>query len=112
MRTNEERIAEMYRRRERIVRKEKRRRFIVVCGLSAAACAGILAALVLLMPRFSGVFPAGGTTENMNAGIFSGSGALGLVVTAILAFLLGITVTVFCFRLKKWQDGKERKDGR
>ena len=37
------------------------------------------------------------------------SGYLGI---AILAFLLGITVTVFCFRLKKYMDGKGPEDPR
>ena len=48
----------------------------------------------------------------MNASIFSDSGVSGYLVIAILAFLLGITVTVFCFRLKKYMDGKGPEDPR
>ena len=46
----------------------------------------------------------------MSASLFSGSGALGYIVIALLSFLLGVSVTVFCFRLKKWQDERDRED--
>ena len=35
-----------------------------------------------------------------------------LIVIAIIAFLLGITVTIFCFYLKKWQEEKEQEKKR
>jgi hypothetical protein len=43
----------------------------------------------------------------MYASMFGNSNALGLIVIAIIAFLLGVSVAIFCFRLKDW---KERKD--
>ena len=46
----------------------------------------------------------------MSASIFSGSGYLGYIVIGIVAFLLGCAVTVFCFRLRKWQKDKENED--
>ena len=109
MRTTEERIAEMYRRREQIVREQKNRRFTGICALSAAACFAILTGIAMMMSRFSGTVLAGGPADSMEASIFSGSETLGYIVISILAFLLGITVTVFCFRLKKWMDEKDRK---
>ena len=109
MRTTEERIAEMYRRRERIVREGENRRLTGICALSAAACFAILTGVAMMMSRFSGTVLAGGPADSMNASIFSGSETLGYIVISILAFLLGITVTVFCFRLKKWMDEKDRK---
>ena len=39
----------------------------------------------------------------------SSASRIWVIVISILAFLLGITVTVFCFRLKKWMDEKDRK---
>ena len=42
--------------------------------------------------------------------MFSDSGALGYIVVALLAFLLGVSVTVFCLRLKKWREKKDRED--
>ena len=42
--------------------------------------------------------------EGMNASLFATAGVLGYVVTGILAFLLGIAVTVLCFRLRMWKN--------
>ena len=28
----------------------------------------------------------------------------------IIAFLLGVSVTAFCFRLKEWQESRNRED--
>ena len=105
MRTNEERIAALHSRTAKLEREAQNRRF-------AAVCLAILAGLAVLIPRvsqsgFSGVAPG-----SMNASIFSDSGVSGYLVIAILAFLLGITVTVFCFRLKKYMDGKGPEDPR
>ena len=33
-----------------------------------------------------------------------------VLVSAVIAFLLGMFVTVFCFRLKRWKDDQNRKD--
>ena len=43
----------------------------------------------------------------MSTGIFSDSSVLGFVVIGIVAFLLGIAVTMFCFYLKKRKDKRE-----
>ena len=37
---------------------------------------------------------------------------LGFLVIALIAFVLGVAVTVFCFRLKKWNDEKDKEDDR
>ena len=47
---------------------------------------------------------------NMQASIFNGSSSVGYIVIAVIAFLLGAFVTVFCFRLKKWQEKKNREE--
>ncbi len=111
MRTNEERIAALHSRALKLERDDKNRQFTVFCSVSAAVCLAVLAGIASIMPRVS----RNGLIENgpeaaMNASIFAGSSVLSYLVIAILAFLLGITVTVFCFRLKKWLDEKDRKD--
>lgn len=37
---------------------------------------------------------------------------LSFLVIASIAFVLGVAVTVFCFRLKKWNDEKDKEDDR
>ena len=110
MRTNEERIAALHSRALQLKREKKNRQFAAVCALSAAVCLGLLAGIAAMMPDISESRFIDEASDAMNASIFSGSGALVYIVIAILAFLLGITVTVFCFRMKKWLDEKNRED--
>ncbi len=109
MRTNEERIAAVHGRALKLQKEEKDRRFFSVCAVSAVVCAGILIGMSAMFPHVSEKrFPE--ASESMNASIFAGSNMLSYLVIAILAFLLGILVTVFCFRLKKWMSEKDRRD--
>lgn len=110
MRTNEERIAALHTRTKQLKREEKNRRFYAVCAAGAAVCFAILAGIAVLIPRVSVNSYIDNTAESMNASIFAGSSVLGYLVIAILAFLLGITVTIFCFRLKKYLDEKNQED--
>ena len=45
------------------------------------------------------------------ASMYGGSAALGYIVIGLLAFLLGVCVTVLCFRLRQMsrEDGQDRK---
>jgi len=33
-----------------------------------------------------------------------------IIIIIIIAFLLGIVLTMFCIRLKEWKDGKDKED--
>ena len=43
----------------------------------------------------------------MSGSIFSDNGILGFIVVGVLAFLLGICVTVFCFKTARFKDDEE-----
>ena len=111
MRTNEERLAAMHRRAAELT-KQKRMKQSLITG--AAGIAGCVMMLILLVVRISGIStalqedPAAGAM--MSASIFAGNSSLSYIIVGIIAFLLGVSVTVFCFRLKKWQDSKSEKD--
>lgn len=47
----------------------------------------------------------------MNGSILSGNGMLGYIVIGIIAFALGIAVTVFCYQIKKYQTGNDEDAG-
>ena len=112
MRTNEQRITARHSRTAKLKKEAENRRFAAICALSTAVCLAILAGLAFLIPRVSQNNFSGDAQGSMNASIFSDSGVSGYLVIAILAFLLGITVTVFRFRLKKYMDGKGPEDPR
>ena len=71
MRSHEERIAETKRRIGKIEREKRLRRNTITAGFETAAS------------------------------IFHGGAALGYIVIGLLAFLLGVCVTVLCFRLQQ-----------
>ena len=107
MRTNEERIAAMHRRAAELERKKRERVANVLSFTAAAACLIMVIGLSFYIPRVTGKLDIPGmtgVTEGMNASLFASVGALGYVVTGILAFLLGIAVTVLCFRLRMWKN--------
>ena len=46
----------------------------------------------------------------MSGSIFAGSGFLGFLAVGIVAFLLGAAVTILCYRLKQWQEMKDKNN--
>lgn len=110
MRTNEERIAAMHERAGEL-EKEKRRKKTRLAGMFGIGICLVLA--ICLAVLISGteiiVSPETGS-GSMSGSIFSGSGALKSIVIGIIAFLLGVSATVFCFRLKKRNDSRDDKD--
>ena len=107
MRTNEERVAAMHRRAAELERKKRVRVAKVMSFSAVAACLVMITVLSFYIPRVMDTVDISGmarVAEGMNASIFATAGVLGYVVTGILAFLLGIAVTVLCFRLKMWKD--------
>ena len=112
MRTNEERISELHQRSAHLKQERKSRLFTLICAADASVCLIILFVFSGLVSRVSQNSLIDGTSEGMNASIFSGSSVLGYMVITILAFLLGIIVTIFCFRLKRYLDDTNHEDFR
>ena len=94
MRSNEERIAVMY---ERAV-KLKKIRNIQIVSFSAVLIATVFIAVSLSSIKIKdlGTVPSG-----MNASVFYETDHLLSIVIALVSFLLGISVTVLCFYIKK-----------
>ena len=109
MRTNNERLAALHKRAGEIEKENRKRLVRLIQFASCAACFLLVIGLALWMPVTEGT-PLPSDAGSMSAGIFSGSGFLGYIVIGIVAFLLGCAVTVFCFRLRKWQKNKENED--
>ena len=110
MRSHEERVAEAKRRiaaREQENRRQRDRRTV---ALAAAACLALLVGASLAMPGIAARIQindyAGFETA---AGIFRSSAALGYIVIGLFAFLLGVCVTVLCFRLRQMHR-EDRRD--
>ncbi len=110
MRTSEELTLELHRRMKN--RRQAKARIASVTG--ALAFVFSLAAAVLFASYIAG-HPAtatGAVTGAVTASIFAEQSVLGYVVVGLVAFCLGVSVTVLCHRLKRNSDGGEGNDDR
>ena len=115
MRSHEERIAETKRRIAKIEQEKRRRRNTVTMASAVAACLVLLIGASLAMPGIAASIRAGDYSGfETAASIFHGGAALGYIVIGLLAFLLGVCVTVLCFRLRQMnrEDGQDRESER
>ena len=111
MLTDEERIKAMHDRVHDLNRQRQKRKVAAAGILSTAFCLMIVITTALVMPKLNDVNVSGSDSASMNASIFTGTAALGYIVIGILAFILGVAVTIFCFRFKKKQDDNDKIKG-
>ena len=102
MRSHEERVAETKRRIAKIEREKRLRRDKITMFSAAAACLALLIGASLAMPGIAAHIQTGDYSGfETTASIFHSGAALGYIVIGLLAFLLGVCVTVLCFRLRQ-----------
>ena len=112
MRSHEERVVETKRRIAAMERKKRLRRNTVAMASAVAACLVLLIGASLAMPGIAESIQTGDYSGfETAASIFHGGAALGYIVIGLLAFLLGVCVTVLCFRLRQMsrEDGQDKE---
>ena len=107
MRTTEERIKAMHQRAAEIDKEKNRRQIRLIGSAAVLMCLVLVVFLGLMMPGISEKIMGDTVSDGMAASIFSRNGALGYIVIAVLAFLLGTAVTVFCVKLKSLRETEE-----
>ena len=115
MRSHEERVAETKRRIAARQREKRLRRNTITIASAVAACLALLIGVSLAMPGIAASIQTGDYSGfETAASIFHGGAALGYIVIGLLAFLLGVCVTVLCFRLRQMSredDQNKESDG-
>ena len=102
MRSHEERVAETKRRIAKIEREKRLRRNTIAMASAVAACLVLLVGVSLAMPSIAASIQTGDYSGfETTASIYGGGAALGYIVIGLLAFLLGVCVTILCFRLRQ-----------
>ena len=101
MRSHEERVAETKRRIAKIEREKRLRRNKITMASVVAACLVLLIGASLAMPGIAASIQTGDYSGFETAASMYGGGALGYIVIGLLAFLLGVCVTVLCFRIRQ-----------
>ena len=113
MRSHEERVAETKRRIAKIEREKRRRRNTITMASAVAACLALLIGVSLAMPGIAASIQTGNYAAfETAASMYGGGTALGYIVIGLLAFLLGVCVTVLCFRLRQMdrEDGQDKEN--
>ena len=109
MRSHEERVAETKRRIAKIEREKRLRRNTITMASAVAACLVLIVGVSLIMPDIAAKIQAGGYESfETTASMYGGGAALGYIVIGLLAFLLGVCVTVLCFRLRQMNREDEQ----
>ena len=111
MRSHEERFAETKRRIAARQRKEQRRRSTIATVSAAAMCFVLIVGVSFAMPGMvTGIRPGDFAGFETAASMYGGGAALGYIV-GLLSFLLGVCVTVLCFRLRQInrEDSQDRE---
>ena len=102
MRSHEERVAETKRRIAKMEREKRLRRNTITMASAVAACLVLLIGASFAMPGIAAKIQTGDYSGfETAASMYGGSAALGYIVIGLLAFLLGVCVTVLCFRLRQ-----------
>ena len=112
MRSHEERVAETKRRIAARQQEKRLRRDKITMISAVAACLALLVGASLAMPGIAANLQTGDYSGfETAASIFHGGAALGYIVIGLLAFLLGVCVTVLCFRLRQMnrEDEQDRE---
>ena len=102
MRSLEERVAETKRRIAKMEQEKRLRRDKITMISAVAACLVLLIGASLAMSGIAAKIQAGDYSGfETAASMYGGGAALGYIVIGLLAFLLGVCVTVLCFRLRQ-----------
>ena len=112
MRSLEERVVETKRRIAARQQEKRLRRNTITMASAVAACLALLIGAALAMPGIAASIQTGDYAGfETAASMYGGGAALGYIVIGLLAFLLGVCVTVLCFRLRQMnrEDGQDRE---
>ena len=112
MRSHEERVAETKRRIAKMEREKRLRRNTITMASAVAACLALLIGASLAMPGIAAHIQTGDYSGfETAASMYGGGAALGYIVIGLLAFLLGVCVTILCFRLRQMgrEDGQDKE---
>lgn len=118
MRSNEERVAAV---KARIAEKEKQKKKHLSRAITVSSMAASIALIVVLSGIMPGMIQRFDTDRLQKykaaASIFGNGAGSGYIMIALIAFVLGICVTVFCFRVRRYlewnkqtQNDQEGKD--
>lgn len=108
MRNTDERLAAVRNRVAELDRQSRRTRNRWIVATSVAVCLLLIVTLSLSMPGWAeNAVRVKNSGMASAASLFAENGALCYLVIGILAFILGVCVTILCLRLRKTSRDKD-----
>ena len=108
---NEERIAEVKRRIGEKERQQRLRHRRIVSAFCIAACLAVIAGVSFVMPGIvEQITPGTSSGFETAATILGGGTTLGYMVIGLLAFILGVCVTILCFRIRQLDKEEQTEE--
>ncbi|MDD3251677.1 MAG: DUF4179 domain-containing protein [Lachnospiraceae bacterium] len=107
MRSTEERIAAVFSRARELERQKRRHQTRWLTGAAGLCALLIVVVCGMMMPGLAdGMSMAKGMEvyAGPTASIFQSGGALGYIIIGVLAFALGVSVTVLCIHLRRREE--------
>ena len=111
MRTTEERAGWIHKRTTEIKRERQRRKQRALDMICMAACLILVVGIGSFMPGLTAGIPGGEVHHASGAASLVGShAALGYILMGLMAFLLGVCVTMLLYRLHRRNERKQREN--
>ena len=111
MRTNEERAGLIHKRTAEIKRERQKKKQRAADMICIAACLLLVVGIGSFLPGLAEDLPCDAIYHTSGAASLVGSHAsLGYILMGILAFLLGVCVTVLLYRLRRRNERKQEED--
>lgn len=111
MRSTAERTELSKKRADEMKNKRRKKRFIIVSTLCYSVCIVLIAAISYIVCNLDFVGFDKISLSN-TASIFTNKAFIGYAIVGILAFLLGISVTVMCDILHKRKKERDKENDR
>ena len=111
MRTDEERAGLIHKRTAEIKRERQRKKQRAFDGSCIGACLVLIVGIGSFLPDWVVGIPGGEVHHASGAASLVGShAALGYILMGLMAFLLGVCVTVLLYRLHRRNERKQREN--
>lgn len=100
--------------KRRIAKKERQKRlqqYRIAAVFAVAACLVVIVSVSLSLPGIlNRIEPGTSFGYETAATILGGNAALGYIVIGLLAFILGVCVTILCFRIRLMYREEETEE--
>ena len=107
LRTQEERVRALHERASVYRKERQRQKYTAMSGAVSCVSALLLVIVTVLIQGMDQLdLPVAGS-GGMQGSLLSGSTGVGLVLVIILAFLFGISVTLFAYNMRKLNELKD-----